>query len=272
MSALGLKRFEICDETFSIQRQLSLGEELQRINRVAEWECYLTASDELLKPEACEKLYRAGCRAVQLGLESLSVTTLARENKRWNTPDNYGRILANLKNAGIQTHIFLIVGLPGEPLHWGLKWLSFMEKNGDNILTIKSGRYRVPRLCREEIYGTHDQFVEILPDDKPLHPNRDFRYRFASRKKVEAMRDILEQACHQHWAYALTSTLPWWVNRGRFDWDELRKMAHLLPPEPDVKHLEAAITRTRTLVREELFQEANFENFSDLVEFSHILL
>lgn len=272
MVALGSTRFEIFDELFPIPRQIALGKELKRINYPATWECYLTVTDQLLKPEVCANLYEAGCRAVQLGLETLSPDTLSRENKRWNTPKNYGVILANLKAAGIQTHVFLIVGIPGEPLHYGLAWTAFLEEHGENILTIKSGRYRLTRHSPEERGETHSQLIEVMPDTKPLHLNRDFRYRSVSRKKVEATRDILEQACRKHWAYGVTSTVPWWVNRGRYSWDELKRMAQVLPPEQDVRHLDNAIVKASTIVKEELRQEVSFSNFDDVATFARTLL
>ncbi len=251
MVALGATRFEIFDELFPIPRQIALGKELKRLNYPATWECYLTVTDQLLKQEVCAKLYEAGCRAVQLGLETLSPDTLSRENKKWNTPKNYGVILANLKAAGIQTHVFLIVGIPGEPLGSGLGWMPFLEEHGDNILTIKSGRYRLTRNSPEEMGGKHSQWIEVLPDTKPLHLNREFLYLNTSRKKVEALRDVVEQACHEHWAYGVTSTIPWWVNRGRYSWNELRDMATHLPPEPPLPNIGKSIRKVFRAVCEE---------------------
>lgn len=271
MANLGATRFEIFDETFPISRQLALGKELKRIGLQATWNCYLTVTDNLVKPETCEKLYEAGCRSVQLGLETLSPDTLLRERKRWNTPKNYGAILANLKTAGIQTHVFLLVGLPGEPLHLGLKWLPFLEQYGDSILTIKSGRYRLTRHSPEERGEIHNQLIEVMPNTKPLHLNRDFRYRDISRKKVEAMRDILEQACRSHWAYAVTSTIPWWVNRGRYSWEELRQMAALLPPEQPVAHLARAIARINSVLQDELGTNTKVRTFEELVALSRTI-
>lgn len=97
MAKLGTHRFEIFDEMFPIPRQLALGEELKRIDHKATWECYLTVTNNLVDRATCDKLYEAGCRAVQLGLETLSPDTLLQEHKQWNTPANYGVILENLR-------------------------------------------------------------------------------------------------------------------------------------------------------------------------------
>jgi radical SAM superfamily enzyme YgiQ (UPF0313 family) len=267
MQQLG-RRFDITDETFSVQRQLALGDELRRIGHKAEWQCYMTISSELLNLEICRQLYDAGCRAVQLGLESLSPKTLRRECKAWNQPGHYGRILQNLKEAGIQTHVFLMTSLPGEPLTDSLRWLPFLRQHGDSILTIKAGRYRLARMSSEEQVGSHSQYITVLPDTKPLHLNKDFHYKDVSGKRVDAIRDLLEQACREHWAYGITSTLPWWMNRGRYSWEQLRQMTALLPPEPPVSHLNRVIAKIKSIIRDELGKEVNFNSFKDIVDFS----
>ncbi len=269
---IGATRFDITDETFSIVRQLALGEELKRLGHKATWECYLTITDELLNETVCRDMFERGCRAVQLGLESLSPETLKREHKGWNHPKNYAHILANLKKAGIQTHVFLLIGLPGEPLHWGLRWLAFLERHGENILTIKAGRYRLTRMSPEEQFGKHSEFIEVLPDDKPLHLNRNFRYRNVSNKRIDAMRDVLEEACRRHWAYAVTSTIPWWVNRGQYTWKELEAMAKFLPQEPSVPHLDQTLTKVSAIVRDELNQDVKFKTYEDVLAFARTLL
>lgn len=271
MAKFNVRRFDIVDETFLISRQLALGKELKRIGHIAEWQCYLNVTDKLLDPDVCDQLYDAGCRGVQLGFESLSPETLMQEHKNWNHPESYGRILENLKRVGIQTHIFIIVGLLGEPLNWSLRWLSFLEQYGDSILTIKATRYRLSKLSPEEQLGVHNPLIEVMPNSKPFHLNRDFRYRHTSRKRVEAVRDLLEQACREHWAYAITSTLPWWINRGRYSLDELREMAKILPKEEPVPHLKRAIGKVRGIVRDELGVNVQLNSYQDVLRFARTI-
>ncbi|MCX4870106.1 radical SAM protein [Streptomyces sp. NBC_00257] len=87
----------------------------------------VAASDRLLKPGACQALADAGCGALQLGLVSLAPDTLRQEAKPWNHPRNYGRIPENLSNAGVQVHVFIIVGVPEEPINQSLRRLSFLQ-------------------------------------------------------------------------------------------------------------------------------------------------
>ncbi len=273
MQALG-NRFDIFDETFPVNRQFALGEELKRIGHAATWQCYLTVTEDLLDPDRCQRLYESGCRAVQLGLETLSRATLLREFKSWNHPDSYARILNNLRNAGIQTHAFIIVGIPGEQVSDSLRWLPFLDDHGDALLTIKSGRYRLTRGSPEERKGTHHSRIEVLPDTTPLHLNRNFAYRDPARslrKDVEAARDLLDEACRRHWAYAVTSTIPWWTNRGRYSWQQLEAMATQLPQEAPSQHLERAVARFGSVVKVELGKDIKFPSFDDVSTFSRSL-
>ena len=268
MKETGATRFEIADETFPVNRQLALGEELRRIGYPTTWNCYLTVTDDLLNSDRCRALYDAGCRGVQLGLESLSRETLLREYKSWNHPESYARILNNLTQAGIHNHVFLLTGLPGEPIEAGLRWLPFLKDHGDSILTIKAGRYRLTKGSPEETKGTHSRYIQPETDDQPLHLNRNFKYLNprSSRKRVEAVRDLIEEACRDHWAYTVTSSVPWWANRGRYSLDELRSASQALPKEPSVPHLQDALTKSKGIIKEATGQSYSISSFSELIE------
>ena len=268
-------RVDFSNEMLPIAWQLALGRALEGIGHTATWQCYMTITDALTRPKVCKDLYDAGCRAVQLGLESLSPDTLTRENKGWNTPSNYGTILKNLKEVGIQTHVFIIVGTPGEPLHQSLAWLAFLEKYGEYILTIKVGRYQVSRLSPDTRENKHSEWIEILPDTHPLRLNRDFKYLHTSRRAVFALRDILEEACRKHKHFGPTSRTPWWVNRGRYRWADFDRMAAVLSKvwqAPSVPHLDRVISRTNTIVKDELGIDPAFRTFDDVVAFGRTLL
>lgn len=273
MQSLGVHKFDIVDELLHVKPQVELGEELRKIGYDATWQCYLTMTNNITR-EVAQSLYDAGCRSVQLGLETLCKETLFKIQKQWNTPDNYDRILQNFRDAGIHTHVFLMIGLPSEPLYEGLRWVGFLEKHGRNILTIKSGRWRPARYAPEVEKNLFAGQVELYPDTKPFQTNRSFRYRSAthSNTKVDAMRDIVEQACRRHWAYSITSTIPWWINRSRYTWEQLEEMAKQLPSEPDIPHLNDRIAQMRYLVRTELKQEANFQTWDEFAAFAVTLL
>jgi hypothetical protein len=113
----------------------------------------------------------------------------------------------------------------------------------------------------------------LVPHDfrKPLHLNRDFVYRTVSRNGVEAMRDLLEQACREHWGYAVTSTIPWWINRGRYTLEELRAMTRALPKEEPVRHLDRSLRKMTGILQNEIGKRVRFNAFDDAVRFSATL-
>jgi hypothetical protein len=92
------------------------------------------------------------------------------------------------------------------------------------------------------------------------------------------VRDLLEEACHRHWAYQVTSTVPWWTNRGRYSWSELRSMADLLarerPTEPSIpdSHMKRALTKTASAVPDELGIKARFISYDDALSTARQLL
>ncbi len=269
-------RFDITDETFSIGRQQMLGAALRQIAHTATWQCYLTITQTMRRKEVCQSLYDAGCRAVQLGLETLSSDSLTQENKKWNTPEHYGEILRNLTEVGIQVHVFIIVGIPGEPMSQMLKWLPFIEKYGDYMVTIKPARYRLTRMSPEEQDGIREDLIEALPDVAPLRLNRDFRYRDtngrSTRKDVEATLVLIDEACRRHELCSVTSTIPWWANRGRYTRTELSEMAKELPEEPPHRHLKDSVRRATWTVKAELGGEVRFGNYDDVLKFFRPLL
>ncbi|TSC77769.1 MAG: radical SAM/B12 binding domain protein [Parcubacteria group bacterium Gr01-1014_29] len=274
IAKLGVHRIDFVDELLPIKKQIALGEELKRIGYEATWQCYTTITDDFLDPEICRKLYNADLRKVQMGLESLSPETLKRENKRWNRPDHYGQCIINLWKAGIQVHIFIIVGLPGEPLFWSLLWLPFLERYGDFIMTIKAGRYRPAKMSPEVETGLHSASIELLPDNKPLHTNRDFRYLKTSMKRVEAMLTLVEQACREHTFYQYSSTYPWWANRGRHSNAEIQEIAaslRLLGNESPAPHLDRAIKKLPGIIQDELGQKVTFRSFEDVQKFARTI-
>ncbi|MGW2374166.1 MULTISPECIES: hypothetical protein [Kitasatospora] len=114
-------------------------------------------------------------------------------------------------------------------------------------------------------------------DQKLLNLNRDqFRYTMGglSRKRVEAVRDLLEEACRRHWAYQVTSDLPWWTNRARFTLEQLRADAELLrahrPAEPSIPadRLKRGLSKITSALHDELGPRAapaTYEDARDIV-------
>lgn len=165
--------------------------------------------------------------------------------------------------------------MPNEPISWSLRWLAFLEQFGDYIVTIKSSRYRLTRRAPDETAAGASELSGIRLSDTDnllLNLNRDqFTYttQGLSRQRVQGIRDLLEEACRRHWAYQVTSTLPWWVNRGRYSLQELRAQADTLaalrPPEPSLpdKAMKRALTKTASAVSQDLGEGVRFASYEE---------
>lgn len=75
------------------------------------WQC--TSRAEVLDEDLCHELYRAGCRKIWLGIESLSQDSLDRCNKK-TTIEKMLKGIENSYNAGIGSISLFIIGLPGD--------------------------------------------------------------------------------------------------------------------------------------------------------------
>jgi hypothetical protein len=90
----------------------ALTERLIADGKPVEWLCYARA-DDLTDPRRVRRLRDAGCRQVQIGVESGSAEILGHMNKR-TTPEVNARALQVCRDEGLTTVITLIVGFPGE--------------------------------------------------------------------------------------------------------------------------------------------------------------
>lgn len=86
----------------------------------------------LLEPDVCRGLARAGCAALQLGLESGSQRLLDLIGKGVALPQA-ARILHNLHAAGIATVVYVLVGLPTETLADAAQTHEFLRRNAAAI-------------------------------------------------------------------------------------------------------------------------------------------
>jgi len=77
------------------------------------WECVGRA--ENLDKELCHELFRAGCRMVHLGIESLSQEALDRMGKN-TTIEKMLKGVENAESIGLRTMSLFLIGLPGDTI------------------------------------------------------------------------------------------------------------------------------------------------------------
>ncbi len=72
---------------------------------------------------------RSGLLHVNMGMESIDATTLAKMNKRFNKVDNYKTILENLSRRGISYSLNFVFGFDGESPEVFPSTLDFLERH-----------------------------------------------------------------------------------------------------------------------------------------------
>ncbi|MBK9365174.1 MAG: radical SAM protein [Deltaproteobacteria bacterium] len=110
----GVRWISCLDSLFTLppKRLDELTERLIAEGKPVDWLCYARA-DDLTDPKRVRRLRDAGCRQVQIGVESGSAEILHHMNKR-TTPEVNARALQVCRDEGLTTVITLVVGFPGE--------------------------------------------------------------------------------------------------------------------------------------------------------------
>lgn len=238
----GARLFTIADESMPVRRLHAIGQELEKMNYGgrALFSCLMNAEECLSDKKVCRELYSLGLRCAQIGIETISVSSLESQNKRPNKPALYRKMIKTLSSAGIQVHLFLIVGLPGEAVADSLATLAFLEECGDDIATAVVSRFRVPKMSRAGLTGAGTQGIVVKPDTKPWSANLDFEYVDGkSGQQVDALRKIGRQVCIDLPLHQITSLLAEHANRLRWPLDELKtaaKAARRYLPREDNQH------------------------------------
>jgi hypothetical protein len=133
--------FRDMDFTSSRRRALRLCGLLRRRGVPFTWNCY--GRPDELDDELCEAMSRAGCRLIQLGLETFDEPTLARLDRPMDGAQ-IERAFRLVRRHGMRSGAHLILGLPGEG--WSTlrrTWRRVVALNPDyvsfNVLQRRSG-------------------------------------------------------------------------------------------------------------------------------------
>ncbi len=119
------------------------------------------------------KMKKAGCQFLRFGVETGSNELLKRINKISTVEDSI-RLLSVCTKVGIETHINLIVGLPGETEEDFQKTLSFVKENKNYIKCIAN---------IHTAYITPKSEYENHPDNYGLNiSKKDFTYYWSDDK------------------------------------------------------------------------------------------
>jgi radical SAM superfamily enzyme YgiQ (UPF0313 family)/sulfatase maturation enzyme AslB (radical SAM superfamily) len=127
-----------------------------------EWSGQIAPSEKM-NYSFFKHMHQAGCRQLQIGVESADNRVLKRMRKSY-TAQMSQKTIRNAKKAGIKTEIFIIIGFPGENQSAFKKTFDFVKKNRAYIDTIKSIN-TLHLVAGTEVYERSQDFkMKPLPD------------------------------------------------------------------------------------------------------------
>ena len=128
IKSLGFKKFLLLDDNILSDRvyMIKLCHEIKKLNMKWLSQCSIKIGedDELLKISA-----ESGCIALSFGLESISKESLNAMQKGWADPNEYGRLLKNIRSYGIDLSTEMVVGADGDTLESIKATAKFIEDN-----------------------------------------------------------------------------------------------------------------------------------------------
>ncbi|MEN8264322.1 MAG: radical SAM protein [Nitrospirota bacterium] len=118
-------------------------------HRAVPWYGFARISDLLTDIDFCRALKKSGCVMLKMGLESGDQDVLDKMHKGIDIA-TASRALKTLKEAGIATYVYLILGTPAETLQAARKTLEFVVAHKDEIGFLNAAIFNMP-VCGPEV-------------------------------------------------------------------------------------------------------------------------
>ena len=131
----------------------------------------------MLQGDLIERLARGGCRLLQLGLDSGSQAVLDRLAKGTRLAIA-AEVLRRLRQAGIATYVYVLLGTPGESPDEARRTKAFLEDHADCIDYLNLAIMNMPRhsaLAATDAAGGASPLDLYLPVDEHATERRAAR-------------------------------------------------------------------------------------------------
>jgi hypothetical protein len=145
------------------------------------WHGFVRFEPALLEGDLIEQLARSGCRLLQLGLESGSQAVLDRLAKGTRLAVA-AAVLQRLKQAGIATYVYVLLGTPGETAREMQQTKAFLEAHAQHIDYLNLAIMNLPR--HSALAATGDA-AAARPLDLYLPMDEDAAERRAARRFLQ---------------------------------------------------------------------------------------
>lgn len=127
----GVRHFHLTDNALPVSVLRALARRAEDLEALR-WFGFVRFEEALAEDEFCRRLFQAGCRVLQLGLESGSQAVLDRLGKGIRL-ETASRVLGALHRAGIAAYVYILLGTPGETREEALLTLEFLRAHADHI-------------------------------------------------------------------------------------------------------------------------------------------
>lgn len=130
VKATGSRNIFFVDDNFAVNRKrtLELCQALKPLNITWVTQVEVTLGND---PELCQAMAESGCKAVVLGMESISSDSLASIGKKHNLRvlEDYPRLIKNIQESGIAVVASMIFGMDGDTVESLKRTVEFLIEN-----------------------------------------------------------------------------------------------------------------------------------------------
>lgn len=130
--AHGINHIFITDDNFARHPDWeSIADRIIQLKEAEGLEIYLMIQVDTLAhriPRFIEKMARAGCRRVFIGIESVNPDNLLATDKRQNRISEYRRMLQAWRNHGVVTYAGYIIGFPGDTYESIMRDVEYLKR------------------------------------------------------------------------------------------------------------------------------------------------
>ena len=171
----GATTFHLTDNAIPVNILKKLGKRSDDLKHLS-WFGFVRFEPALEDPDFVQSLADAGCRMLQLGLESGSQSVLDRLGKGI-TLEAAAKILENLSASGISSYVYIMLGSPGETEADAEMTLEFLERHAEKIGFLNISIMNLPRdselLHNPVLYGIDSS--QLRDDASPLGLYHEFK-------------------------------------------------------------------------------------------------
>jgi len=196
-----IKTVTFFDETFTIDRKRVEKITQAMIDEKLDIRWYCNSRVDLIDRELLEKMKRAGCRAVCMGIESGSQRIIGGTNKRASV-EKAAEAIKMVKDAGIKVYCSFIFGLPGE------NWDTVNE-------TIEFVKRTLPTGAQFNVAAPYPgtKLYEIALERRWIKKQTDFRsmYQHESVMRTEELSTEELEKARQKAYRAIYFNPKWWI-------------------------------------------------------------